>query len=137
MAFLFAGAAVSQNNSDYNTVVDNGATVFNTTQTTLVDSEGPSKSILAILFLPPALLLLATLVAYFEYDVQGWTPPGHIIDEKWTPDKHPEARSIKQRHDDTEAAWKKDHPDEESSPYAIYEKYKVEKRQFRERHAAI
>jgi hypothetical protein len=137
MAFLFAGAAVTQNSAGDTTFVLNGGSAFNDTVTTLVDSEGPSKSILAILYLPPALLLLATIVAYFEYKIQSWTPPGHIIDLKWTPYIHPEAWSIKQRYHDAEAAWKKDHPNESDTPTAFYQDYLAEKRQFRDRHAAI
>jgi hypothetical protein len=102
----------------------------------VLDEQSTSNSLLAILWIPPAFMIVAIFVIASEYSVQKWTPPGHIIDEKWTPAQNEEARFIKQKHKDNRETWRRDHPNDSDGPPSSYnDKFKTEREAYRERHA--
>ena len=102
---------------------------------TVVHAEiNPGKSLLVLLWLPPSLMTVATLLVLFEYRTQRWTPLGQTIDGGWTPRRNVEARSIVQNYLNAQETWTKANP-HDTSPPEIRQEYDRERRMYRERHA--
>lgn len=110
---------------------------YNSYYGTLVDVEiEPGSSLLALLWLPPSLMIIASIFVYAEYAIQGWTPAGHTINEKWTPAQNREAMDIKHKYDDAVAKWHRENPDsDKGAPQELHDTYVEDKRGYKERNA--